>query len=292
MRLGQLARKYDVSSQQIIDYLQETAPELTGLHPNTKLEAKTEELLAERFYTESPDEADSQTHDEIVSEPETTPVEIPDEAISLVNEESAEEKEVVLHGDEAQEDVIELPEPSEPKIEKSIETDRLLEILESEEIPEDLEEITLIKAPKKELDGLKVVGKIELKDPEPKSKDEEPDDISTDDSDGKKKRTAKKGKSNGRLSAEEIEQRRKRAKKKKEDFLKRQERRRKHKEEEERKARRKAYYEQKIQQAKSKQIAKKKSKPVQAETLKKEKPKKPEPKTLFGKVIRWLVDAS
>ncbi len=49
MRLGQLARKFDVPIQEMISYLQEEDPSLSGLHPNISLSPEEENLLAKQF---------------------------------------------------------------------------------------------------------------------------------------------------------------------------------------------------------------------------------------------------
>ena len=49
MRLGQLARKYNVSQDDVILYLNEAQPELSPFHHNSKLSDETEGLVTSRF---------------------------------------------------------------------------------------------------------------------------------------------------------------------------------------------------------------------------------------------------
>jgi len=273
MRLGQLARKYDVSIQDIISYLNEIEPTHNALHPNAKLSEHTETLVAKHFepileVTSEPEEPSEETPEEIV--------EIPLEPEVVEIEEEVEVPPIELDSP--------LPEPeeqnSQKKEDETIETDRLLELLESEEVPVDLSKITLIKAPKKELDGLKVVGKIDL--PEPKIKTEE----ESNDKEREPKPLRNGGHQRTQLSEEELERRRKRAKKKKEEYEARQERRIKEKEEKQRKAKREAHYKQKLQRIKPRQNVKKKPQRQQASLEVEEQ--RPKPKTLLGRFLRWL----
>lgn len=274
MRLGQLARKYDVSLQEIISYLNEVEPNHDILHPNSKVTEEYTKLIEEHFepllvvMPEQLEDLSEELPNEIESEviePELT--EIIEEAVEIEEtvEESQNESEVPFQEPELQD----LPK----KEDEVIETDRLLELLESEETPVDLSKITLIKAPKKELSGLKVVGKIELVEPktEQREKESKPD-----------------GKSIRRrlVSDEELEERRFKAKKKKEDYEARQENRRIEKEKKQRKALREAHYQQKLQRTRSNQpkVKNKKRQPTSPEVTE----QRPKPKTLLGKFLRWL----
>ena len=49
MRLGQLARKYNLKLDQIIEFLDKLNPGMGPYHNNTKLSDQTEELIARKF---------------------------------------------------------------------------------------------------------------------------------------------------------------------------------------------------------------------------------------------------
>ena len=271
MRLGQLARKYDVSVQQIISYLEEVEAAHDELHPNSKLDEQTESLIVEYFepLIETPHEDDIEP---VIEEKEESEPELVEPEIVAV-EESVEE---LKNKAEIPLPVPEIPEEPQ-KEEESIETDRLLELLESDEASVDLDKITHIKAPKKELEGLKVVGKIDL--PEPKIKSAEEDEQL-------EKETAKNN--NGRsqrtqLSEEELAKRRQNVRRKKE----RQERRRKEREEQQKKSVREAHYKQKLQRTNNKQ-PKHKKKAQSPEIPQEVIVSRPVPKTVWGKFLRWL----
>ena len=170
MRLGQLARKYGVSQQEIISQLKEMDPTYDKLGHNTKLNEQALIWLASRLedaealIDSAKDNYDSR--DEVIVD-----------QLELNQEPKVEEMSdpVVETADALAE---EAPAQAAPeKDEVVIETDKLLELLESEETPVDISKITLIKAPKRELDGLKVVGKIEL--PEPRAKRSEKNELSS-----------------------------------------------------------------------------------------------------------------
>ena len=306
MRISQLARSYDLSVQEIVSYLQTlNLPSSKSHHPNAKLSDETIEKVVtyfglERMESESEPTAEeelplevteSSAEHEAVPEAEVSEEEPKGSALfkepqTPLEDIALAEGEIELPPRTVQPEVSEAndqpststPEPIEPhKEDEVIPSDRLLEMLEAEERPEDLEKIKLIKAPKKELSGLKVLGKIDI--PEPKKK--EPKEAT--------KETQKKPrKQRQQLNEEEKEKRRLRAKRKKEAYEARQEKRRKEKEEREKKARREAYYRQNLERAnaqQTKQKLKKLSKPAKQEQIKETKP---QPKTLLGKVWRWL----
>lgn len=265
MRLGQLARKYNVSLQEVISYLKETEPAYETLHHNSKLNEQIISLIAKRFaYLEELSEETSEEVEQKLAEPEVSGIE---ETVELPQSELDES----------------LPEAqdSQKKVEVVIETDRLLELLESEETPIDLSKITLIKAPKKELDGLKIVGKIDL--PEPKSKTVEKSEPGE-----KEPKPDRTGRHQPRqLSKEELEKRRLKAKKREEEYQARQEKRKKEKEKTQRKTQNESRYQQKLQQAKYNQHKHKdRTQWPQSSSEVKEQPL--EPKTLLGKFWRWM----
>jgi len=277
MRLGQLARKYDVSQQQIISFLKEIEPTLDTLHSNSKLNEQTEALVAKRFEIlsdtsvedlEDQSEGASQEIKQNTLEPEVADI-----------EEKEDTKEVTPSNLEEP-----LPLDEVQKLQKeeevAIETDQLMELLESEETSVDLSKITLIKAPKKELDGLKVVGKIEL--PEQKDKTEEEPEQTEEPKPDRSSRQRRR-----LVSDEELEERRLKAKRKKEENEARQEERRKAKEKKRKKSVREAHYQQKMQQIKASQPKQSLRTEPEPELFEEEEPR-PEPRTIFGKFWRWL----
>jgi hypothetical protein len=265
MRLGQLARKYGVSKKEIIAYLKEQDPSLHSLGHNTKLDEQAVASVAREF--ENVDDFQQEQQEPNIAEApvgrqESEPE--PDPAATSGNEDNT------------------APETTEePKSEGvTIETDKLLELLESEDEPVDLSKITLIKAPKKELDGLKVVGRIELPEPKPRTprKSGPP---------GSGPNTSKNRREHHQqLSEEESEKRRLMAKKRKEEYEARQEKRRKEKEKRQKKALNKARYQQKLEQAKASQL-KHKPVPPKQETASRAELVPAPPKTWLGKLWKW-----
>lgn len=142
MRLRQLARKLDVDTEKLIQYLRVSNLPSDG-DSNAKLSEEQEKLLLEKFGPVIKEE---------IEEVKVTPE---------INSEKEKEEEVAT---EEKEDT-ELTE--EIVVEKPFETSPSLaaESNEQTELPE------VIRAPKIELTGLRVVGKIEL--PSPKKKEEE-----------------------------------------------------------------------------------------------------------------------
>jgi hypothetical protein len=132
MRVGQLARKLGVSPSQVVTYLASQA-EVVDNHPNTRLSDEQTLRVARHF---APDKVE--TILALPEEPATTEVPIA----------AAPPEEVI--------------EPAAPVEEPAAATSP-----EEEASPASVPEV--IKAPKIELSGLKVLGKIDL--PEPKKKD-------------------------------------------------------------------------------------------------------------------------
>ncbi len=271
MRLGQLARKYGVSKKEIISYLNQIDPSLRSLGNNTKLDQHTVMLIGQRF--EHVDEL-MQEQEQSQEQQQHTEAEVEQQQ----QQEHTEPETASLSGRQPQE--LEPPlelETVEPEKEgESIETDKLLEMLESEENPIDLDKITLIKAPKKQLEGLKVLGKIDL--PEPKPKAQKPD---------KDRKSTLSTRANGdQLSIQEREKRRLKAKKRKEAHQARQKKRQKARELEQKKAQNKARYQRKLERAKLNRV---KSKPVMiTEEVVENQIAPTAPKTLLGKLWKWL----
>lgn len=291
MRLGQLARKYDIPIQDILGYLEEETGE--KFHANAKLFDAIEEKLFQHFdlYPDNPVVVEEETEGEKVSDEIIADYEVSLDESTKNGPESAADDIASVDGElelkpmeeaGSQEDKTTKPEQSKPSHgdDEVIQTDRLLELLESEDMPADLDKIKLIKAPKKELTGLKVLGKVDLPEPKKKSKPA----AEAKESDHSRNRKNKRQ----QLSEEERERRRLKAKRKKEAYEARQEKRRKEQEAQQLKELRAKHYEQKLQKStavKSKEV-KLKAQPAHQLTSKKEA--RPAPKTLLGKWWRWM----
>jgi hypothetical protein len=311
MRLGQLARKYDVSAQEIIVYLNDLNTTET-FHANAKLDKETETLVAEQFgildeYQEDHEKVIDELPEEEPQEPlipEKEPIEeeppLTEEIATPVlqqPEPATASEEIAMVGGDLEDVTIKdesiqkeskiaeetpVAEKENRKEDEVIETDRLMEIMESEDAPVDLDKITLIKAPKKELEGLKVLGKIELEEQEkePKEESEPKEKVRKLDDEEIARRVKER--------EEQKERKRLAAKKKQEECEARREKQRIEKEEREKKAIKEAHYKQKLSQTKAHKQPKPKSvdQPPVFET--ENETKQPKPKTLLGSFWRWL----
>jgi len=293
MRLGQIARKYDLPVQSIIDFLEKETGE--KIHPNSKIFEAMEAKIAEQFGLTIEDELEisvipkqaSQTTEE-EKEDESAEAEEPEvtedrgvpasdtqplsaaEEIALVEGEIAIGEPVIV----SKEPVEEKPPP--PKEEEIIQSDKLIEMIESEEKPTDLEQIKLIKAPKKELPGLKVLGKVELPEERPKKE-------------SKKNDTQQHRNRKPQLSEEEKEKRRLAAKRKREAAEARKEKQHQAQEAKRLKALKAKHYEEKLKKTEKQAITRntEQAKPEDTPTSKPTKPST-KPKTLLGKWWRWM----
>ncbi|MEO9484726.1 MAG: hypothetical protein ABJG47_14805 [Ekhidna sp.] len=325
MRLGQLARKYDISVQEIISYLEEETGE--QFHPNAKLYDALESKVYDHFdlqpLSEAEPESDEQVEvenvepevamdlpepltedaaegvvddEKVVDIPKVIDVEpplpaTPEEEIAMVEGELAKPEDLhVLKTPEKKEAIPETPEVTiEEKVahaeDEIIQTDKLLEMLESEDAPAELDKIKLIKAPKRELSGLKVLGKVDLPEPKKKEEKEEKESDIVTEKDLREYRNPRRKRQP--LSEEEKEKRRLQAKRKKEEYEARQEKRRKEREEQAHKSRREQHYKQKLEQMKSAGV---KGKAKHPDPPAPETPhdSRPEPKTMLGKFWRWM----
>ena len=293
MRLGQLARKYNLKQEQIIEFLNNHNPGLGPYHSNTKLSDHTEDLIAEHFNksfadlsdNEAQETADSEDYlDNDVKDTTNLPTELTDNPpeTSFEADIQGELDPSLPVVDESAYQPLE-EDKSETK-HKAIETDKLIEMLESEAEDVDLSDITLIKAPKKELEGLKVIGKIDLPEPKPKKEDKALENETETEGVQKRKRRPKRNE----LSPEEKEERRLRAKRKKEAYEARQEKKRQEEEARRLKERKKAHYEQKIKKSKAPQVNKRSStekiREPEVEPIHQEK----RPKTALGRFWAWF----
>jgi hypothetical protein len=148
MRLGQLARKLAVIPADIVDFLATNNIRIDE-STNTRLEHEQLMLVVNHFAPARAEEFTAPAADEKQDIPEETNA----EPIEVVAPEVIEPEQVVLAPDIQQEMVV---------------TDGSNTIPDTEQE----QKIEVIKAPKVELAGLKVLGKIEL--PEPKKKEQKP----------------------------------------------------------------------------------------------------------------------
>jgi hypothetical protein len=283
MRLGQLARRYDISNQEVNSYIKKIDPNSPTLHPNAKLNEQLEAQLIAYYddFLGAPDKKvelveETQDTDATVSATEDE-FELP--AQDQTSEAESNVEPIDVTSAEQTDEVESAPE----KQRETIETDRLLELLESEDEELDLSSFTHIKVPKKELSGLKVVGKIEIEEPKKKAPKEDDTTEESEYQQDRRKRREKRA-----LSEEEREKRRLIAKRKKEEYEARQERKRLEKEEQKRKAARKARYEKRL--AKAAAVKKVKNASTKSEIVTSEVylPETKKPKTIFGRFWKWL----
>lgn len=304
MRLGQLARSLDITTKQVVDFLGDNGKEINN-HPNIKLEDKDEQLVIQAFgkpeehFFAKPQPSikkeeivkDIKPDDELseIEELKTTP--------QIIDEESTDIVAPVLNNEEDILNVVETKEPELAKPEDQVEAFNEASLEEEKDSPEYapnievIDNVEIIKAPKIELPGLKVLGKIEL--PEPKQVEETSED---EDEQKVEKSTEEKipevryykpQKRNNRprLTEEQKEERRLRSKRDRERRLKEKETRDKAKLEKQLKAKRRKHYEAKLKQTdtnSSKTKKKKSNQPSETEN------NKPQPKTALGKFWRWL----
>lgn len=242
MRIGQLARKFNVNQDQVIKFLNEVQPDLSPFHHNSKVSSDIEDLVMDHFSLSS--KVEEEAPEEHI---EDIPVEAEEQPLDVIDVEDDKKTEADLQRE---------LDPTLPQIktvaiekndEKSIDTDRLLELLADDETSNDLSKITHIKAPKKELSGLKVVGRIELAEPKPKSVNKSEKQIKEPKPLGNNRRE------NQRLSEEEWDNRKLKAKEKKEQYEARQEKRRIEGEKKKKKVQNRARYQEKLQKVKADQ---------------------------------------
>jgi len=262
MRLAQAARTLSITTEDIIDFL-----EIRGIviekDSNTKLEEEAIKLLYQHFEIEEEDATEARTPKE--EEP-------PLPALELLIAPLPADPTVII-SDELGEEIyfLQYPPPAPPQAPPGA------ELLEDDDEGEESKDELVIKAPKVELKGLNVVGKIDLPEPKPKPEKEQKDEPKAKKTHSKprpKKSTKRKGKRE--LSPAEIRKREEQREARKQKRI-----------EKEKKEKREQFYKDKIlvpKQLEQKRKSKKKKKivkeinPVQ----------KPKPKTILGKFWRWL----
>ncbi len=297
MRLGQLARKFDITPQEIIAFTKSKGIEI-NTHPNSKLEDDVEALVMEHFDV-LPEIVVDQVEPEFEIEPQVEIVE--NEAIDskenvafesakdLDTSEAVVELEVIetttLSEEPIVEETLEITETSESPSRKAATVAEILED-ESEML---ISSVDVIKAPKVELQGLKVVGKIELPSPKVKEPEQEnPSDGDTNEvSPANNSKVPKKNhKVRKRLTEEEMETRRLKAKKQREEKAKWELHKQKLREERKKKEQKEKFYKNKLKDEVVAAAKPKKKKKAVKQTI--ERDNRPKPKTALGKFWRWL----
>lgn len=306
MRLRQLARKLEITPEDIITLLAEQGMTIDD-RSNIKLEEEHVKLVYEKFSDPFELVEESDTTELVDSEVQEEPESIEEDVKEAIDEETPEiieevgeeksseteltsndpdknedlpETEVSSHVEEQTENAEEQTENVEEQEVKNPEIGTVQDVLEDEALAENID---VIKAPKVSLPGLKVVGKIDLPDPKVK----EP--ASTEDNEEKEVKKQRKNKHNRRnrdrrphkkLTLEE-----QRLKEIEEKKRLKQEKEAKKKEE-----RREKYLEQvkEISAQKQRKIDQKKKKKQDIQTTETPKKHVNPPKTVFGKFWRWL----
>lgn len=243
MRLGQLARKLSLRPSQLVDFLAENNIQ-TEEGSNTRLPDEYTRIIVQHFSPESLEEIMKPPVVEEIPLLQSEPVLVTEEPVKL--EQKTEEPLVVSEDNPTD-------QQSEPEV---------------------------IRVPKIELSGLKVLGKIDL--PEPKKREPKPEEqISEEQQQKPEKRNPAKSKHpkrerDQRTWRNPLEVQRQR------EMRELEERRKEELERE--KEKRKHHYQNKVKQVKQP----KRVKPVKEQTLvKKPVDTRPAPKTLIGKFLRW-----
>lgn len=241
MRLGQLARKLNTSIPEIVEFFTERGLDISE-HPNSKLDDVQEELVRSAFSGE--------------------PFYIPQIG-------SSEESEAQPEGPAAEQDVSAPEEEADERPDAPILSEPAAN------------EIEVIRAPKVELPGLKVLGKIELPEPKPEKK-EEPEEL--------RKPVSKPGKNiPGRRPVETPEEREARRIRNKKAQLKREHQEQERKLERERRMKKKKkeqFYKERVGQKapQSKAIPETVKKRPSRTTSSQQR----RPKTILGRIWLWL----
>ncbi len=298
MRLGQLARQLEISTEEVVNILSEQGIEIKD-HPNVKVPEEGEAYLLSKFNIK----------EELAAEVATAQV--------VEQEQAKEEEEILAQVEESsiitpkEEEIITpvLPEVIIPEIKNEVETpseetsSQLVtpELLRSIKNSEDQltlselsaldENVQVIKAPKIELPGLKVLGKIEL--PQKKVSEEATEETVNDDETEvvevekvPEVRTIQHDRRNSRprLTREQLEEKRLRSKRAHERRIEDQKERAERKEKERLRKLKESHYKAKVGTPNKKPKPKKK----QANKKVAEIDQRPKPTTMFGKFWRWL----
>ncbi|MFT6882094.1 MAG: hypothetical protein ACI83W_002637 [Marinoscillum sp.] len=298
MRLGQLARQLEISTEEAVNILSEQGIEIKD-HPNVKVpedgEAyllskfnKTEVLAAEVLTAKTEELEQAKEEEEIIAEVEESPI------ITSKDEE-------VLTPIDTEVNIPEVKSEVETPIEETSSQLVTPELLRSIKNSEDQltfselsaldENVQVIKSPKIELPGLKVLGKIEL--PQKKVAEEANEETVNDDETevveadkAPEVRIIQHDRRNSRprLTREQLEEKRLRSKRAQERRIEEQKERAERKEKEQIRKLKERHYKAKV----STPSQQPKSKKKQADKKVAEIDQRPKPTTMIGKFWRWL----
>merc|ERR1711916_228389 len=177
--MGQLSRKINVKSSEIVDFIEKEFNDSIKNHPNCKIPDEYITRIESNFLIETP-----------TSENDDGSPQDDGPADEILEEQTIEAKQ--------EDQTKEVDEDAEAEV-STDEDDS------TDELPEDLIiEEGVIKAPKPEIEGVKVVGKIDLPEPKVKEEDENEEesenDNSEEDSEDKKESRPTRRKKNKRSS--------------------------------------------------------------------------------------------
>lgn len=292
MRLGQLSRKIAVKPAEIVSFLKETYKIEMSSHPNSKVNDEYIDPIITHFKTD--DVTDLEVQEESTSQDE---IDKTAEKVDQINAAVSVEEKNEIDAPIAEVSKISTEQENETENDPTKEEDITEE--KSEAFYEEEADLNLvdgiIKAPKVEVEGIKVVGKIELpekpKDEPEESETENQDEVSEEDESTaknevkqykeptpKKKRSQQRKGKRKTITYEEQKEREQLIYEKKREAA-----------EKKRKEQKRLNYEKLMQQkaAKANVSSKKKTKKkLQNKTT--TETNKPEPKTLWGKFLRWL----
>ncbi len=308
MRLAQAARNLSITTDDIVTFLAKKDIEIER-DSNTKLDENSIHLLFKYFDADIPVKKSELNDTELISEKKDIEIENSYTDLDNTTVESTEEETLNIQDIEAEidhtkiddvetevnesimenEDIAETEEQKEQSFVKEGENSdaplgtsqkykTVADLLEDES---NIDDDVVIKAAKVSLQGLNVLGKIDL--PEPKSKQEKEESPKRIKKDNSKNRSPKRAVS--RSSRKELTPQQLREREKKKEIRK--------KEEEERRAKKKREEFYKEQILKPKQEQQKKKKPKQklkksAHSVENKSTVKPLPKSILGKFWRWL----
>lgn len=219
MRLGQLARVVALKPKELISFLEEKGIN-NYTHANSKLSQEDESFILDHFgkKLEKPEE--------VIEIKKTTshPPDIPSASVEdiPVKEELA---------DAAEEASVPVNKETEPEASPSSNS----EVIEEDKSEvEEVEEVELIKAPKIELPGLKVVGKIELPEPPKKETTEKAEDTEASNEKNRRRKPGDRNRKTGTRRNQDpdynpIKEKREREKRRKERKLEEQKKKEKQK---------------------------------------------------------------
>ncbi|GAB3336738.1 hypothetical protein GCM10027429_20390 [Marivirga atlantica] len=319
MRLAQAARKLTITTDEIVSFFKKREIEIIK-DSNTKLEEDHIELLfnyygvpikEEKTITSEPEidtvkedqivAAEAKLEDEVADKVEDEPNEVadqteakPETSDEMPSSDIVEETNSHKAEEEEQENIKELTTPQHiEEVKPSSKYKTVTDLLEEQEAKESSDELdedneeeeVVIKAPKVTLQGLNVVGKIDLPEPKPKEAKEEKAEETSEkkQSRSNSRKPYKKHQKKGRRKELSPQQIREKEKKKAEQ--------KRIAEEKARKKQREAYYKENVLKPQQQLQKKKKPKKKQQTTTLAYEGKtetKPTPKTALGKFWRWL----